>query len=563
MSIPATWVRPTAHHIDNTFAPGEDNNETISEKRSSAFASPELSEAGLSPKKMAFSFTRNLGEKRSSDTTSFNENKVSETPTDLSDLEQQSTESLWSPSSLAEQYESCDHNAKNWKLTKKARVVMIVSLYTFVSPISASIVSPASSDIGETFSVLSHTIKALYTSIHILAWAIGPLFITPLSENQILGRKRVLEFACWLSLIFNLLCAFSRSTAQLLILRFMSGLFSATPLNVSPAVVSDMFDAKNRNLSLACVFLIPFLGAAIAPVIGGYVVVQRGWRWVFFTLALINGSIAVIGSLTFVETYAPKLLRQKMKNQTKNNFVKDNFNLDDKGPSSTSMKSLFRPVILLCTNPLVFGLGFYMAFIYGFLYLMIVTFPSVYQKSYGFTPESSGLMYLSLGIGFLLGVIFWTFALELVYNYLTKKHGKQEPEFRLPCLLVSSFIVPIGLLWYGWSAQYKLPWIMPCVGSGIFAFGLVCVFQALQAYLIDEIPSYAASAIAGASVFRFILGFSFPLFADEMYKKIGFGWGNTASAIIALILGFPFPLVCFIYGKSIRRWIDSKDPSSS
>lgn len=451
---------------------------------------------------------------------------------------------------------------RNWRIAKKVFVICSVSLYTFVSPISASITSPASADIAKDLGIDSKTIQALVTSIHLLAWAIGPLFITPLSENDKLGRRRVLNFTCWLTFVFNLSCAFANTPTQILILRFFSGLFSATPLNVSPAVISDMFDAKSRNVSLAGVFLIPFVGAALAPIIGGFVVQAKGWRWVFYVLAIINGLIGIFGTIFYIETYSPTLLRAKaqiLRKSTGNDNLHTIYELSGDNEFIPQLReTVTRPIVMLFTNPLVFGLGSFMAVIYGFLYLMIITFPSVFEESYGFSQSEAGLMFLALGIGFVLGVLLWTLALGKVYTYLSEKHGEQKPEFRLPCLFVSAVIMPIGLIWYGWSAQKKAHWVMPCVGSGIFAFGLVCVFQTLQAYLIDVNPVHAASSIAAASIFRFVLGFAFPLFALEMYDKMGYGWGNTFCAILVVLVGFPFPLICYVYGESLRAWINER-----
>ncbi|GEQ69705.1 hypothetical protein JCM33374_g3379 [Metschnikowia sp. JCM 33374] len=465
------------------------------------------------------------------------------------------------PELVAWEFDSPE-NPRNWRLFKKVFVTLVVSMYTFVSPISASIMAPASKDLAKDLKINSSTILALVTSIHILAWVIGPLLIAPLSENDRLGRRTILNWACWITFFFNLAGAFSNNITQLLILRFVSGLFSATPLNVSPAVVSDMFDAKSRNISLAGVFLIPFIGSAIAPVIGGYVVQAKGWRWVLLVLAIINGAIALIGSILLVETFSPTLLHKKAKKLRKatgNQNLHTIYELSGDGLTLTKLKeTVTRPLVLLFTNPLVFGLGSFMAFIYGFLYLMIVTFPSVFQKSYGFSQSTAGLMFLSLGVGFILGVIVWTIALGYVYEKLVEKNGVAKPEYRLPCLFISAIIMPIGLFWYGWSAQYKLHWIMPCLGSGIFAFGLVCVFQALQAYLIDMNPAFAASSIAAASMFRFFLGFAFPLFAHSMYDKMGYGWGNTLCGILAILLGIPFPFLCYKYGERLRGWSNER-----
>lgn len=452
---------------------------------------------------------------------------------------------------------------RNWRLLKKLYVVAFVSLYTLISPMSSSILSPAMSDLAKDFHITSTTVQSLVVSIHILAWAIGPLVIAPLSEDDRLGRKTVLSVSCWLSLAFNLGCAFSQNTAQILVFRFVLGLFSATPLNVSPAVVSDLFDAKSRNVSLAGVFLVPFVGPAIAPMIGGFVVQAYGWRWVLYVLCIINGVVAILGSLFYVETYSPALLKKKatlLRKKTGNMNLHTIYEISSSETTFEKLKgTVSRPLVLLFTHPMIIGLGSFMAFIYGFLYLMIVTFPAVFEKTYGFSASTTGLMYASLGIGFVLGVVFWTYLLGYVYAKLTlRNNGVAEPEFRLPCLFITAIIIPIGLLWYGWSAQLKLHWIMPCTGSAIFAFGLVCVFQTLQAYLVDMSPRFAASLIAAAAIFRSLFGFAFPLFASIMYERLGYGWGNTMCAIIAVLLGVPFPILCYKYGFRIRTWANKR-----
>lgn len=452
---------------------------------------------------------------------------------------------------------------RNWRTSKKVYVVVFVSLYTLISPMSSSILSPAMSDLAKEFNITSSTVQALVISIHILAWAVGPLVIAPLSEDDRLGRKTVLSISCWLSLAFNFGCALSKNTTQILVFRFVSGLFSATPLNVSPAVVSDLFDAKNRNISLAGVFLIPFVGPSIAPIIGGFVVQAKGWRWVLYTLCIINAAIALLGTLFYVETYTPALLKKKaqqLRQKTGNMNLHTIYEISNGETTLEKLKgTVSRPLMLLFTHPMIIGLGSFMAFIYGFLYLMIVTFPSVFGKTYGFSQSTTGLMYSSLGIGFVLGVIFWTYTLGKVYNKLTEKNGGvPQPEFRLPCLFVTAIIIPIGLLWYGWSAQKKIHWIMPCIGSGIFAFGLVCVFQTLQAYLIDMNPRFAASSIAAAAIFRCLFGFAFPLLAPPMYARLHYGWANTMCAIIAVFLGVPFPFLCYKYGRRIRSWANAR-----
>jgi len=49
-----------------------------------------------------------------------------------------------------------------------------------------------------------------------------------------------------------------------------------------------------------------------------------------------------------------------------------------------------------------------------------------------------------------------------------------------------------------------------------------------------------------------LAGFSFPLFADQLYGKLGYGWGNSLLAFVALFVGVPIPIMLWWYGARIR-----------
>ncbi|KAJ7643699.1 hypothetical protein FB45DRAFT_280497 [Roridomyces roridus] len=84
-------------------------------------------------------------------------------------------------------------NPKNWSRNKKWKATIIVSLFTLISPVSSSMIAPASGQVAERFGVTNTVVIALFTSIFILSYAIGPLFLGPLSE--IYGRNKVIQGA--------------------------------------------------------------------------------------------------------------------------------------------------------------------------------------------------------------------------------------------------------------------------------------------------------------------------------------------------------------------------------
>jgi len=93
---------------------------------------------------------------------------------------------------------------------------------------------------------------------------------------------------------------------------------------------------------------------------------------------------------------------------------------------------------------------------------------------------------------------------------------------------------------------------MPIIGTGIFGFGLMATFLPIQLYLVDAF-TYAASALAAASVFRSMLGFAFPLFGEQMFNKLGYGGGNSLLAGLAIVLGIPPPIWIYYNGERVRQ----------
>lgn len=118
----------------------------------------------------------------------------------------------------------------------------------------------------------------------------------------------------------------------------------------------------------------------------------------------------------------------------------------------------------------------------------------------------------------------------------------------IPCTV----LLPIGLLWYGWSAQARAHWILPDIGAAILGAATMVGYQAIQTYVIDSYTKYAASAVAAVTTMRSLAGFAFPLFAPEMYAALGYGWGNTLLAGVAIAFGVPAPWLFWKYGEKLR-----------
>ncbi|GAB1204640.1 hypothetical protein APSETT445_003302 [Aspergillus pseudonomiae] len=448
-------------------------------------------------------------------------------------------------------------NPKNWPTKKKWGAVLIVSCFTFISPVMSSMVAPALQTMKSEFNIEDEVTSQLMLSIFVLAYAFGPLFLGPLSE--IYGRVIVLQLANLFFLIFNIACGVSKTAAQMIVFRFLAGLGGSAPLAIGGGVLSDCFLPEERGKSIAIYSLAPLLGPAVGPIAGGFIAERTTWRWVFYATSIADGVIQVMGLFFLRETYAPKILRtraKKLRKDTGDTSYETEAERQNKTLPEVLRTALVRPFRLLATQPIVQALAIYMAFVYGILYLMSSTFPALWTSPeyYNESTGIGGLNYISLGIGYCLGSQICARLNDLIYRRLKSRNsGTGKPEFRTPLLSIAAILNPVGLFIYGWTAQTHCHWIVPNIGAMLLAMGNIVAMQCIQTYIVDAYTRFAASAMAAGSFLRSIAGFAFPLFAPYMYQALHYGWGNSLLAFISIAIGIPAPIFLWKYGETMRK----------
>lgn len=320
--------------------------------------------------------------------------------------------------------------------------------------------------------------------------------------------------------------------------------------------MSDCWKAEERGTAVSLYSLAPLLGPAVGPIAGGFITENTTWRWVFHATSICDAIIQISGLFFLQETYVPIILHKKAKKireETGNDEFKTEFEHPERSLLNTLKRSVSRPFRLLGTQPIIQCLAIYMAFVYGLMYLVLSTFPALWETRYNQSTGMGGLNYISLGLGFFLGAQICAPLNDRVYRRFKKSNNDiGRPEFRVPMMLPGAVLVPIGLFWYGWSAQARVHWIMPNIGACIFAAGTIILFQCIQTYIVDAYSRYAASGIAAVTVLRSLAGFGFPLFAPYMYNALDYGWGNSLLAFIGIVLGIPAPFVLWKYGEALR-----------
>ncbi|KAL3456531.1 major facilitator superfamily domain-containing protein [Aspergillus heterothallicus] len=316
---------------------------------------------------------------------------------------------------------------------------------------------------------------------------------------------------------------------------------------------SDMWSADERGKAMGVYTLGPLLGPVIGPITGGFIAEYSTWRWVFWSTSAAAVAVQIIGIIYLRESHPGTILqhrRNRLVQQTGNNNLRTYYHQE--GLAKKLSHAFSRPVIMFITQPIVFCMSLYMAYLFGTTYLMFVTFPQIWTDIYGESPSIGGLNYLSIAIGSFLGLFMTLKFVDRIYRRLKSSNNDTAvPEFRMPAMFVGSVTSTIGLFWYAWSIG-RTHWVMPNIGALIYTAGTISCLQGMQMYIVDSYQTYAASALAACAVLRSLAGFGFPLFVPYMYNALGYGWGTTVLALITMTIGWTAPVLFWVYGARLR-----------
>jgi DHA2 family multidrug resistance protein len=140
----------------------------------------------------------------------------------------------------------------------------------------------------------------------VTSYAIANVIILPLSAwlGARFGKKRFFVFSLLAFVGASMLCGVSNSLLTLVLARVAQGLFGGGLLAKAQAFLWETFPPEERGAAQALFGVVAIAGPAIGPTLGGYIVTNLDWRWIFF-INLPIGMIAVLMSATFLPKDGP------------------------------------------------------------------------------------------------------------------------------------------------------------------------------------------------------------------------------------------------------------------
>jgi MFS family permease len=114
-----------------------------------------------------------------------------------------------------------------------------------------------------TFDSTSGTLEAFITSIYLIGYVGGPLFLAPLSE--LWGHLPLYNACNLVFFIFCIACAVANNLSALLVFRLLAGIAASCPITIGSATIADTIPMERRGLAMVFWIAGPLIGPTVGP----------------------------------------------------------------------------------------------------------------------------------------------------------------------------------------------------------------------------------------------------------------------------------------------------------
>jgi len=158
-------------------------------------------------------------------------------------------------------------------------VTISVTFGTLMGAIDASIVNVA----------VPHLQAALGSTIEQITWVttgfvMATVLVMPLTGflARMFGQKRVYLASLVLFVAGSALCGFARTLPMLVLFRVLQGFGAGALQPTEQAILRQTFPPQEQGMAMAVFGMAVVLGPAFGPTLGGYIVDNYSWPWIFF-----------------------------------------------------------------------------------------------------------------------------------------------------------------------------------------------------------------------------------------------------------------------------------------
>ncbi|MEP1471402.1 MAG: multidrug effflux MFS transporter [Halieaceae bacterium] len=212
-------------------------------------------------------------------------------------------------------------------------------------------------------------------SAYLGGFAVFHLACGPLADR--FGRRPLLIAGTALFVLASAGCAVADTVDELFWYRFLQGVGACVGPTLARAVVRDVFGADRAARALSIIAMLMAMAPAVAPALGGIMLLYLPWNSIFVFLALYGGCIMLL-----VYRYLEETLPVRQ---------------------SLHPARIGRNYVELLLNRYFVAVAVASSLIYGGLLVYLSSSSFIFITMFGLPAEYFGLIFISSVIGYMLG----------------------------------------------------------------------------------------------------------------------------------------------------------------
>ena len=163
--------------------------------------------------------------------------------------------------------------------TNRVLTAIAVMAATIMQVLDTTIINVALPNMAGQLDATPDNISWVLTSYLIASAIIMPLtgFIT-----DRIGQKRFLLISIAGFVVTSALCGMAATLAQMVLFRFLQGVFGAALVPLSQSIMLQIFPGEQRGTAMAIWAMGVMVAPIMGPTLGGWITETINWRWTFY-----------------------------------------------------------------------------------------------------------------------------------------------------------------------------------------------------------------------------------------------------------------------------------------
>ncbi|GAW14605.1 hypothetical protein ANO14919_040080 [Xylariales sp. No.14919] len=434
---------------------------------------------------------------------------------------------------------------------EKRSINLQSSFAAMFSTLSSYIYFPALVPMAKDLRVSVALINLTVTSYLIVA-AVAPAFMGDLADQG--GRRPVYILMFLLMLGANVGMALQTSFPALLVLRTLQGAGASGLIGAAYGVVADITQKEERGGFVGILLLLTDIAPSLGPVIGGSLTQTLGWRWIFWFLAILQGT-----HLLVILLFLPETQRNIVGNgsgRCRGVYWSIPYTLQSpaikKSRPDIKSPSRYYPNPLACLPILKNKHSLAVVVMYAITYAVKLTLQTslgaqalqIYQLNY----LDGGLVYLPSGVAGGIGSYMTGRFLDRNYrkaksrlpsdmNTDSSNHLTNESliKLRLKGMYLLVIITAAGTVGYGWALATKAHISIMLILQFLTGMTTASTFTMTSTLLTDLNADRSATAQGASSIVRGLLAAAATASVEPLAESVGLGWCFVIYAAVVLI----------------------------